>query len=82
MEGKQVSWDVTGKEREEQGTSYCCETKGPVFTSPDYEHTFPNITVCVCLCVCSEESDALTHCLSKHFDALLGLCAQKVKEDD
>lgn len=35
LEGKCGSWDVSGREREEQGTSSSCKTKEPVFTGPD-----------------------------------------------
>lgn len=59
LEGKLASWYVMGKEREEQGTGYCCKTKEPVFTGPDSKHIFPNMTVCLCVyilyvraCVC------------------------------
>lgn len=76
MEGKRASWDVMGKEREERGTGFFCKTKEPVFTSPDSKHTLFLTRLCACVRVCvwlvSGESDALTQCLSRLFDALLG----------
>lgn len=52
LEGKLASWNVMGKEREEQGTGYCCKTKEPVFIGPDSKHTCFLTQLCVCVCVC------------------------------